>query len=107
MKGPIVQHQQGKGRDKGLGKVVSPELKHGTVQERELQEKAVACCWGDGPEAVEIVKPRPHRRHWLHAACRNPPPEDGLQAEARFILRTDLHGEAIMIPCKLLGELRR
>jgi hypothetical protein len=41
----------------------------------------------------------------LHTTRRHPATDDGLQAEARFILREDFYGEAIAIPRALLGEL--
>ena len=75
------------------------------MQEGECQEKAVPCCRFHGSEEVEIVKPRPHRGHRLPPTRRNPATNDGLQAEARFILREDFHGEAIAMPRERLGEL--
>jgi hypothetical protein len=41
----------------------------------------------------------------LHATGRNPPTEEGLQAEAGFILGEDFHGEPGTMPSELLREL--
>jgi hypothetical protein len=50
-------------------------------------------------------KARPDCGHRLDTVCGNPPAAEGLQAETGFVLREDVHGEALAIPRELRGEL--
>jgi hypothetical protein len=107
MKGPIVEHQHVKRRGKGLGEVVQPQLKHGAIQEGQFQKKAVTCRRFHGSKEIEIVDALPHRRHGLDSTRRNPAADDGLEAQARFILGKDLDPVSSQIAGERLGEQRR
>jgi len=95
MRPTVVEQEEMQAVRKGLRKALEEELEHVGVQIRQLEEEVLACGRLDGAidiEPLEAVLDRPNR---LYPAGGEPPPADGQEAEAAFVLAEDADGARI------------